>query len=258
MRQFVLWKGEPGIQVGTADVLTGGQAPGTEENLLVFTYGISLDAIVEVVPFAKLGLAVEIVVGHVHAAAVCCLAIDDYYLAVVAGDDMIDPRELDRIKLIDLYACLPYLLKSFRAYGLVVAAIAEGVVEQAYLNALPNLDGKAVEESVGYGVVAEIEVFHVNGLSGLVNSLKKVAKLILAAAEEYYTIVGGEDGSFLLYSGAQRLGGAGCRLLAIKYGVLSTEDYEKEEGAHMGNYITVLNESTTPRRCFRSSATSTQ
>ena len=234
MRQFVLWKGEPGIQVGTADVLTGGQAPGTEENLLVFTYGISLDAIVEVVPSAKLGLAVEIV------------------------DDMIDPRELDRIKLIDLYACLPYLLKSFRAYGLVVAAVAEGVVEQAYLNALPNLDGKAVEESVGYGVVAEIEVFHVNGLSGLVNSLKKVAKLILAAAEEYYTIVGGEDGSFLLYSGAQRLGGAGCRLLAIKYGVLNTEDYEKEEGAHMGNYITVLNESTTPRRCFRSSATSTQ
>jgi len=70
----------------------------------------TVDAAVHIAPFAHLLGAFDVVVSHVHSARIGYLSVDDYYLAVVAMQHVVDPRKAYRVEF--------EYLDAFGAYAL--------------------------------------------------------------------------------------------------------------------------------------------
>ena len=171
------------------DVLPCHHVPCFQEDALQCVYGLALDAAVHVVPRANDLGAVDVVVGDVHATCVSNLAIDDHYLAVVAREDVVYPWEAQWVELVNLDAALAQFPDMAFLQRTVVAGVSEGIEECPYLYSLGNFLGKDVEQQRGYGVVAEIEVFQVYGVSGLPDGCEHVVELLLAVSEQGYSVV---------------------------------------------------------------------
>ena len=157
----------------------------------------ALDAAVHVVPFAHLLSAVDVVVGHIHAAGVGDETVDDDNLAVVSGDGISYPRKTHRGKGINLNAAPSQAVDVVFLQGAVVGCVAESIVECAYLHALLGFHGEEVEEQGGDGVVAEVEVFEMNAASGLPDGLEHVVELSLPGGEQCDGVVSGEGDTFM-------------------------------------------------------------
>ena len=90
------------VVFGIGHRFVGGLLPDTGEDLLQVVHGRAFDPTMHITPFAHLFRANDIVVGHVHAACVGRLAVDDHDLTVVTGPDMVYPRESDGVELHDV------------------------------------------------------------------------------------------------------------------------------------------------------------
>ena len=192
------------------DVLAGGLLPDAGKDELQLVDGTTLDAAMHVAPLAHLLGAVDIVVGHVHAAGVGYLSVDDHDLAVVAWPDVVDPREADGVELPDVDAVFAQRADVVLQQGLVVGVVAEAVEHCPDLDALASFLTQEVEEHGGDAVVAEVEVFKVDAMAGLAYGLEHVVELLLSGHEERHAVVVGEANAALFHLPAEQgVGGLG-------------------------------------------------
>lgn len=98
-----------------------------------------------VVPFAHLGCAVDVVIGHVHATGIGYQTIDHHNLAVVAAPNVVDERKANGVELINLDAFGPYGVEIGTAHGLIVADVAKAVEEQSHFYALFHLGSQMAD-----------------------------------------------------------------------------------------------------------------
>ena len=146
-----------------------------------------------VAPFAHLFRTHNVIVSYIHAAGIGHLPIDDDNLTVIAGPDMVHPRETDGVELVDVDAVGMELLEMFFLQRLVVGVVAEAVEEGTYLHTFLPFLPEDIEEQAGDGVVAEVEVFQVDTALGLADRLEHVGKLITARHEQADTVPLCED-----------------------------------------------------------------
>ena len=207
-------KAQPAEVLRAVDALPGDPVPRAQEDGLQGVHLSALDSAVHVVPGAHLRRAVDVVVGHVHAAGVGYLAVDDYYLAVVAGKGMIDPGEAYGVERVNLDAAAADVAQVALEQRAVVAAVAESVEEGAHFHSLGRLAGQQVEEHRGDGVVAEVEVFEVHRRACLADGGKKIVEFLLPGGEQGDAVVVGKaHATRPQVAGHERVAGlgAGCR-----------------------------------------------
>ena len=75
------------------------------------------------------------------------------------------------------------------AHGLVVADVAEAIEEQAHLHTRLRLGSEVADEQPVDGIVAEVEILHVDALLCLVDGSEEIIKLLLSAHEERHAVV---------------------------------------------------------------------
>ena len=151
--------------------------------------GITFDTDVHIVPLANLGQAVQVIIGHVHAAGIACLPVDDHDFAVVAVHDVVDVGKGDGVELDDFDASLADGLEVLVAQRLVVRPVAEGVEHGAHFHSLGSFLGQQVEKGVSDGVVAEVEVFQVDMVARLADGAEQVGELLLSAHQQLHAVV---------------------------------------------------------------------
>ena len=181
-----------GIVLRAADILPRHAVPKSEEHGLQFAHGVALHAGVQVVPAAKLGTARDVVVRHVHAAGIGHHAVDDYDLAVVAVQGVVDVGEAQGVEVVDLYALGFQAVEVPAAQRAVVGTVAEAVEQSPHLDALGCLCAEDFEEFLGNGVVAEVEIFEVDAFAGSANGGEEVFELLATGGEEHHAVVARE------------------------------------------------------------------
>ena len=67
--------------------------------------------------------------------------------------------------------------------------VAEGVEHGAYFHSFLYLFGQQVEQGIGNGVVAEVEVFQVYVVARLADFLKQVCKLVVPVHQQFHFVV---------------------------------------------------------------------
>ena len=103
---------------------------------------------------------------------------------MVAVEDVINPGEAYRVELVELDTRLADSLDVFFLQWLVVGRVAETIIQGPHLNAFGGFHCENVEQEVGDGVVAEIEVFEMDALLGLTNGSKHIVELFLSAHQQ--------------------------------------------------------------------------
>ena len=163
-----------------ADVLAGRAVPYPEEDGLQLVDGVAFDAAMHVAPFTHLFRTFNIIVGHIHAAGIGYLTVDDHNLAVVAAIDVVDPREADGGVLYDVDAVVAQRLEVVLLQRLVVGVVAKTVEHGPDLDTLLALFAQDVEQQRGDAVVAEVEILQVDAALSLPDGAEHVVKLLLA------------------------------------------------------------------------------
>ena len=151
-------------------------------------YGTALDTAVHVTPFADLLRTVDVIVGYIHASGIAYLAIDDHNLAVVAWNDVVDPRETDRIELHQLDAQGIDGIVHLSFDGLIVGGIAKCIIKRTHFHPFSCFLCQDMEQKSRYRVVTEIEVFKVNERLGIAHSLKHVLKFVMTRLQQLHGI----------------------------------------------------------------------
>ena len=146
----------------------------------------------DVAPFAKFLLAVDVIVCHVHAAGVSYATVDDHNLTVVAVHGFVNPRESQRVELVDFYPFLAQQTQMTLMQRTVVGTVAKAVEEDAHLDAGFHALGEQREQRHRNTVVAEVEILHVDGLLCLRYGGEEVVKLLLSGSEHDDSVVFGE------------------------------------------------------------------
>ena len=162
---------------------TRGLLPDLHEDALQRIDFIAFYAAVHIAPRPHLLSAVDIVVRNIHAASVGDFPIDDDDLAMVAAEDVVDPREAQRVEFVDLYAFATQFAEVTFAQGLVVGGVAECVEQGSYLHTLGGFFRQEFEEQHRDRVVAEVEVFQMDAAASLADGLKHIIELLLTAGE---------------------------------------------------------------------------
>lgn len=102
---------------------------------------------------------------------------------------MIYPRKAYRVEFMNLNALCAYAVEMFFPERTIVGGIAECVEQSPYLYAFFCLLSQDAEEKVGNGVVPKIEIFQMDGMSGLSDSLKHVVELLLPVHQKGHGVV---------------------------------------------------------------------
>ena len=131
-------------------VLSCRLVPDSEEYGLQCVDFIAINTAVHISPFAHLLGAVYVVVGHIHSARIGYLSVDYHYLAVVAVEHMIDPREAYWVKFEYLDAARAYALEVAFQQWLVVGVVAESVEQCTHFNSFLCLLGEEIEQERCY------------------------------------------------------------------------------------------------------------
>ena len=176
----------------TMHVLSRHLVPDSQEDGLQCVHLSAVNAAVHVVPRTHLSRAFYIIVGHIHSTRVGYLPIDDHYLAMVAREDMIDPRKGDGVELEYLYALGADGIQMRPLQRSVVGHVAEGIKQGPHLNSLLGLLAEKDKEPTCDGVVAEIEVFKMYAALGLTYGGKHVVKLFLSRHQKGNGVVVGK------------------------------------------------------------------
>ena len=174
--------------------------------------GVAVDAYVYVVPFAYLGQALDVVVGDVHAARVAYFPVDDHDLAVVAVGGVVEPGEGDGVELHDFDAAPADVLQVFLLERLVVRPVAERIEQGPHLHPFGSLLGQQVEQGVGDGVVAEVEIFQMDVVACAADGFEQVDELVVSVHQQFHPVVAGHGDSHVLqalHDGAVAAGGLG-------------------------------------------------
>ena len=175
--------------MGALELFAGNAFPHVDEDGLELVNGTSLDAAMHVAPFADLGRSFYIIIGHVHAARVGNLSIDDHNLAMVAPEEVVGIGELHGVEFVELDALLAAKTYVFFLQGLIVRHVSEAVVKSPHLDTFLHLLGQQLEKRVGDGIVSEIEVFEMDGLAGIADGLEHIVEFLLARHQQGYGIV---------------------------------------------------------------------
>jgi hypothetical protein len=99
-------------------------------------YGSTLNATMNVTPFTYLFSAYNVVVGNVHATCVGYLSVNDDNLPVVTREDVVNPREANRVELVYLNTVIPKHLQMVFLQRTVIGVIAKAVEHGTHLNTL--------------------------------------------------------------------------------------------------------------------------
>ena len=149
----------------------------------------SLYTAVHIMPRPNFLCAINIVVCHVHTTCVGNLSVNNYYLAMITAPNMVDPWKTDGIKLVDLNAQRANLINIFTAHRTVIGSIPKAIKEQSHLNTLFHFGSQMRYQHSVYGIVAKIEILHVNATTSLINSFKEVIKFLLSRHEQRNRII---------------------------------------------------------------------
>ena len=131
-----------------------------------------------IAPFAHLICSYDIVVGHVHASGIGCLAVNDDYLAMVAWPDMVHPGESYWVELHNIDTVCMKLAEVMLLQRLIVGVVAKPVEHRLDFYTFLTLLLEQFEKEGRYGVVAEIEVLQMDTALGLTYGLKHIGKLV--------------------------------------------------------------------------------
>ena len=171
--------------------------PHSQEDALQGVHLLALDTTVHITPRANHLCTLDVVVSHVHATRIGNLSVDNHNLTVVAVEEIVQPRELHGVELIDLDTALTNMLDMFFLQRLVVTGVTEAVEEGAHLNPFLYTFGKKVEEKSGNGVIPEIEVLQMHTAFRLSDGLEHIIELLLSAHQQGNGIVVRERHTFL-------------------------------------------------------------
>ena len=171
-----MWLARAGIVFRAFQVLVRNSVPEIDEHALQPSHSIALYAQMQVAPLAKLGFALDVVVGHIHAARIGHHAVNDDNLAMVAVEGMVNPGEPYGVELIDFDANVAQGVKVAMLERAIVGPVAPPIEDGAHLHALGCLARKEAKELLGDGVVAEVEIFQVDALAGLRDSCEEVVE----------------------------------------------------------------------------------
>ena len=153
----------------------------------------SFDVHVHVAPGAHHWSTGDIVVGYVHTTSVSDATVDDHNLAVVARNDVVDPWKTYGIELHQFDTQTFNGVVTLVADGLVVGEVAKGIIHRTDLHTLTDFFCQEVEEQVGDGVVAEIEVFQMDERLGFSHCLEEVLELVVTTLEQADAVAVGES-----------------------------------------------------------------
>ena len=162
--------------------------PHLPEQPLVSHYDGAAHADVHVAPFAHFRFAVQVIVGHVHAAGIDHFAVDDCYLVVVAVHEVVYPWETQGVEGRYLYARAPDACLQGVGERIVAVVIAKAVEEDVHLHALAGFATKNVEKGAADAVLLELEVIHEDVLPRLLDRLEEVAELYLACWQNAHIV----------------------------------------------------------------------
>ncbi len=168
---------------GYDDVFAGRFLPDSGKNFLQGANFASLDSAVHIAPRTDLFGAVDVVVGHVHTADVGNAVVDDNDFAVVTRKNVVDPRKIERVELVNLDSALAKCLQMVLFQRLVVRGIAKRIEQRTNFDALGGFFRQKVEQKHGDGVVSEVEIFEIHAAMGFANGLKHIVELLLSALQ---------------------------------------------------------------------------
>ena len=78
-----------------------------------------------------------------------------------------------------------------------VRPVAKGVEQGTHFHAFGRFLGQQVEQGVGDGVVAEVEIFQMDVMSGTANGFEQVGELVMPVHQQFYFVVVGQWGTHL-------------------------------------------------------------
>ena len=142
-----------------------------------------------IAPCSYLRGAVDIIVRNIHAADESNAVVDDNNLSVVTMHHVVNPRETDRVEHLYLDTMLTHMLEMFFLQRAVITLVSKGVEQCTHLHAAVSLLFKEMEESITDAVITEIEVFEVDAIAGIADSLKLCCKFFPAVGEKMHMVV---------------------------------------------------------------------
>ncbi len=98
---------------------------------------------------------------------------------MIAVYGMIHPGKSDRIELDDFDALGADEFQMAFFQWLVVGPVAESIKHGADFNPFLDLLCQKAEQGIGYGVVAEVEVFQMDMVPGMADILEEVNELVM-------------------------------------------------------------------------------
>lgn len=134
---------------------------------------------VHIVPFTDFRQSVDVVVGDVHATGITYLSVNYYYFPMVAVYGVVYPGKSDRVELDDFDALGMDGFQMVFLQWLVVGPVTEGIEHGADFNPFLDLLCQKAEQGIGYGVVAEIEIFQMDMMPGMADILEEVDELVM-------------------------------------------------------------------------------
>ena len=179
-------------------VLSRFPVPHGQEDALQIAHGISFKMYVHIVPFTDFRQSVDVVVGNVHAAGITYLSVNHYYFPMVAVYGMVYPGKSDRVELDDFDALGMDGFQMVFLQWLVVGPVAEGIEHGADFNSLLDFLCQKAEQGIGYGVVAEVEVFQMDMMPGMADILEEIDELVMAGHQQFHFIVISDGGAHFL------------------------------------------------------------
>ncbi|KXB41116.1 hypothetical protein HMPREF1870_01641 [Bacteroidales bacterium KA00344] len=102
---------------------------------------------------------------------------------------MINPRKMQWVELEYLDAPTSKFADMSFFQRTVITGVAKSIVKGAHLDTLFGLFGQNIKEKSGYGVVAKIEIFKMNGRFRLPDGGKHIVELFLPIHKQRHTVV---------------------------------------------------------------------
>ena len=115
-------------------ILFGHLIPHFQEDSLQGIHLLSLNSAVHITPTPHHFCALDVIVGHIHTASIGHIAVYDNNFAVVAMENMVHPRKLNRVELKDFDAPFAQGAQVFLLQWAVVRVVSKSVEQGPYFH----------------------------------------------------------------------------------------------------------------------------